>query len=43
MPPTKSFNDLVQNREANDPEFAAVLLREEPITKRGQIHFRPAS
>jgi hypothetical protein len=28
MPLTKSFNDLVQNRAANDPEFAAALLRE---------------
>jgi hypothetical protein len=25
MPPTKSFNDLVQKRAANDPEFAAAL------------------
>jgi hypothetical protein len=28
LPLTKSFNDLVQKRAANDPEFAAALLRE---------------
>jgi hypothetical protein len=28
MPLTKSFNDLVQKRAANDPEFAAALLRD---------------
>jgi len=28
MPLTKSFNELVQNRAANDPDFAAALLRE---------------
>jgi hypothetical protein len=27
-PLTKSFDDLVQNCAANDPEFAAALLRE---------------
>jgi hypothetical protein len=31
MPLTKSFNDLVQNRATNDPEFAAAL-REAPDT-----------
>jgi hypothetical protein len=35
---TKSFNDLVQNRAANDPDFAAALLRETgdtpPLTMR---------
>ena len=39
MPLTKSFNELVQNRAANDPEFAASLLREAaetpPLTMRG--------
>jgi hypothetical protein len=25
MPLTKSFNELVENRAANDPEFAAAL------------------
>jgi hypothetical protein len=38
MPLTKSFNDLVQNRAANDPDFAAALLRETgdtpPLTMR---------
>ena len=33
---TKSFKDLVQNRVARDPDFAAALLREE---SRGG-HFR---
>ena len=28
MPLTKSFNELVQNRAANDPDFATALLRE---------------
>jgi hypothetical protein len=28
MPLTKSFNELVQNRAANDPEFAVALRRE---------------
>jgi len=28
MPLTKSFNELVQNRMANDPDFAAALLHE---------------
>jgi hypothetical protein len=32
MPLTKSFNELVQNRAANDPEFAAALLRETTAT-----------
>ena len=32
MPLTKSFNDLVQNRAANDPEFAAALRRENTAT-----------
>ena len=38
MPPTKSFNQLAQNRAVNDPEFAAALLREAadtpPLTMR---------
>jgi hypothetical protein len=32
MPLTKSFDDLVQNRAANDPEFAAALRRETTAT-----------
>jgi hypothetical protein len=28
MPTTKSFSELVQNRAANDTDFAAALLRE---------------
>jgi hypothetical protein len=32
MPLTKSFNDLVLNRGANDPDFAAALLRETTAT-----------
>jgi len=38
MPLTKSFNELVQNRAANDPDFAAALRREvatpPPLTTR---------
>ena len=41
MPLTKSFNDLVQNRAANDPEFAAALLRDTadapPLTTRDAL------
>jgi hypothetical protein len=31
MPLTKSFKELVQDRAARDPEFAAALLREDPV------------
>jgi hypothetical protein len=41
LPLTKSFNDLVQNRAANDPEFAAALLHEAagtpPLTMRDAL------
>jgi hypothetical protein len=41
MPLTKSFNELVQNRAANDPDFAAALLRETtdtpPLTMRDAL------
>jgi hypothetical protein len=44
MPPTKSFNDLVQNRVTNDPDFTAALVREAadaPLTIHGAL--RPSS
>lgn len=37
---TKSFNDLVQNRAANDPEFAAALREADglpPLTMRDAL------
>jgi hypothetical protein len=40
MPLTKSFNDLVQNRAANDPEFAAALREADglpPLTMRDAL------
>ncbi len=41
MPLTKSFNDLAQNRTANDPDFVAALLRENadtpPLTMRAAL------
>jgi hypothetical protein len=42
MPLTKSFNELMQNRAANDPEFATALRRETidapPLTMREALH-----
>jgi hypothetical protein len=42
MPLTKSFNELMQNRAANDPEFAAAGRRETidtpPLTMREALH-----
>jgi hypothetical protein len=45
MPLTKSFNELVQNRAANDPNFAAALARETvstpPLTMRCVRYGKP--
>jgi len=42
MPPTKSFTELVQSRAANDPEFAAALLREGADTTPAPLTMREA-